>query len=237
MTSLFISDLHLDPLQPEIIDRFLSLLNTRAACAEALFILGDLFELWIGDDYIPPGLQPVVRGLRALSDKGIRIGIVPGNRDFLLGDTFAKLAGCDYPGDPFMIELAGESAVVCHGDILCTDDLPYQQFRRMVRAPEWQREFLEKPVEQRLQLARAARNMSAESTRNQSESIMDVNADAVSKLMQETGATLLVHGHTHRPAIHRLDAGGRRIVLGDWPDRATMLVAEESGLALRAVDG
>lgn len=239
MPTLLLSDLHLDPRQPAVIDRFLRLLDTAPRRVEALYVLGDLFELWIGDDYVAPGLAGVLEGLRAASGRGLKIHVMRGNRDFLLGQTFAERTGCELLDDPVAFDGDGVSALLCHGDGLCTDDGDYQRFRTLVRDAAWQRDFLAKTVEERLRLARAARNMSREATRDKSDAIMDVNPATVTRLMRARGASVLIHGHTHRPGLHRVELDGvpaRRIVLGDWPERATLLVADAGALRLESLE-
>ncbi len=239
MRSLFLSDLHLDERHPAVIARFVRLLREAAAQADAVYILGDLFELWIGDDHVEPGLTCVLNALRTLSDGGTRLSIMRGNRDFLLGGAFAERTGCRLIEDPCLIELAGGSALLCHGDALCSDDADYQAFRLRVRDADWQRAFLARPVAERLQLARAARNMSREATRDKPDAIMDINPQAVRQLMRRHRTRVLIHGHTHRPGIHHVDLDGspaRRIVLGDWPERATLLIADAGRLVLEPVD-
>lgn len=237
MPTLFVSDLHLDARQPAVIDRFLRLLAGPAQRTDTLFILGDLFELWIGDDDIDPGLVPVLDALRALGDCGTQVNILRGNRDFLLGEAFAERTGCRLREEPCVFEQDGTTALLCHGDALCTDDVDYQQFRALVRNPAWQLEFLCKPVEERRRLAQTARNLSRETTGNKPEAITDVNPQAVAQLMREYGCRVLIHGHTHRPGLHRVELDGlpaHRIVLGDWPQRASVLFADRGRLLLES---
>lgn len=225
---LFISDLHLDPSRPAITELFLHFLRERAAESEELYILGDFFEAWIGDDAVPAD-HPVLAGLRQLTDAGLPIYMMRGNRDFLLGPAFEEATGTKLLSDPTVIELSGEPVLLMHGDLLCTDDVKYQQFRAMVNDPRWQAGFLAKTVEERLQLAKQARQEST--TRNSNlaettESIMDVNQDTVMKTMREHGVRRLIHGHTHRPNIHHFtldNAPASRIVLGDWYEQGSVL--------------
>lgn len=226
MTTLFISDLHLSPRRPHIAESFISLLQGEARGADALYILGDLFEYWIGDDAAEQlGYAPVIREIRALSDAGVPVYFMRGNRDFLAGDGFADDTGCRILADPTVIDLYGERALLMHGDFLCTDDLEHQEFRRTVDDPHWQREFVGKPVEARMEMARQAREQSAEHKDSVSMEIMDVNADAVRRAFDEHGVGLMIHGHTHRPAVHDsgAPAGTRRIVLGDWYEQSSIL--------------
>jgi UDP-2,3-diacylglucosamine hydrolase len=238
--ALFIADLHLDPRHPNDIDRFIRLTQGPARRTRGLYVLGDLFELWIGDDAVDPALTPVLDALRDLQSAGTQVSILRGNRDFLLGPAFAERTGCRLREEPLAIELGGQTALLCHGDALCTGDTDYQTFRDRVRDPAWQREFLSRPVDERRRLAQAARNMSRDATLGKPESIMDVNPDAVKRLMLKHAATVLIHGHTHRPGIHTLDLGGtqaRRIVLGDWPERANVLVGDDDGgMSIEPVD-
>lgn len=225
MTTLFISDLHLSPRRPGIAESFFSLLQGEARRADALYILGDLFEYWIGDDAANPlGYSPVIDQLRALSDSGVPVYFMRGNRDFLAGDRFAADTGCRILPDPTVIDLYGEPVLLMHGDFLCTDDTAHQEFRRTVDDPGWQRGFLSKPIEARMQLAQEAREHSREHKDSVTMEIMDVNDDAVHRAFDEHGVRLMIHGHTHRPAVHDDGAGGtRRIVLGDWYEQSSIL--------------
>ncbi|MGH8369747.1 MAG: UDP-2,3-diacylglucosamine diphosphatase [Gammaproteobacteria bacterium] len=226
MTTLFISDLHLDPVRPQITDAFLQFLTDEARRAESLYILGDFFEVWIGDDDPDPHHARVMTGLRELSDAGVPVYFMHGNRDFLIGEGFAKLTGCRILPDPTLIELQGTPTLLMHGDTLCTDDTEYQRFRSMVRDPAWQQTFLSKPLEERRAFAAKARSESQSQTRQKAESIMDVNQQAVEKIMLQHDVTRLIHGHTHRPAIHHFTSGSKpstRIVLGDWYEQKSLL--------------
>lgn len=237
MTTLFISDLHLDGTRPRITKLFFEFLAGEARGAEALYILGDLFETWIGDDDDDPHQQAVVARLQDIA------GVVPtavmrGNRDFLLGERFEKTTGCRLMGDAEVVDLYGTPTLLMHGDTLCTDDHGYQQFRAMARNPDWQRAMLAKPLAERRAIARTARDESAIHISMQADAIMDVNADAVAAAFREHGVSRMVHGHTHRPAVHGLEVDGRpvqRIVLGDWYEQGSVLRVDESGLALSSL--
>jgi UDP-2,3-diacylglucosamine hydrolase len=236
--TLFISDLHLDPERPVITDLFLTFLKGRAARAEALYILGDLFEAWVGDDDDAPMNQAVCRSLKACNDSGTAVYIMHGNRDFLLGPVFAEQSGTTLLEDPVRIDLYGIPTVLMHGDLLCTDDTEYLAFRKMVRDPGWQSAMLAKPLEERRLMAREMRNSSREQTGGKPESIMDVNDDAVSEMMRTLQVNRLIHGHTHRPAIHNLLVAGessQRIVLGDWYEQGSVLVCSPSGCDLQTL--
>lgn len=224
MTTLFISDLHLSPNRPGIVESFFSLLQGEARRADALYILGDLFEYWIGDDAADQlGYSPVIREIRALADAGVPVYFMRGNRDFLAGDRFAAETGCEILADPTVIDLYGERALLMHGDFLCTDDTEHQKFRITVDDPDWQRAFLSKPVAARMQMAQEAREQSREHKDSVAMDIMDVNDDAVRKAFDAHDVRLMIHGHTHRPAIHDDPAGTRRIVLGDWYEQSSIL--------------
>ncbi|HUO83065.1 MAG TPA: UDP-2,3-diacylglucosamine diphosphatase [Gammaproteobacteria bacterium] len=238
MTTLFISDLHVDEAHPEIARQLYAFLATEAREAEALYILGDLFESWIGDDDPDVVKRGVVAALRATVAAGTPCFFMRGNRDFLIGEEFARASGCTLLDDPAPVELYGEPVLLMHGDTLCTDDTDYQEFRRMVRDPQWQAAFLAQGLAQRLAQARAARDASRARTSRLSEEIMDVNAGAVQAALRGSDARILLHGHTHRPAVHRFDAGGRaatRIVLGDWYTQGSVLRWDAGGFALETL--
>ncbi|MDZ7839792.1 MAG: UDP-2,3-diacylglucosamine diphosphatase [Gammaproteobacteria bacterium] len=226
MTTLFISDLHLTPRRPEISETFHSLLRGEAQGTDAVYILGDLFEYWIGDDAAEQlGYGQVLREIRALSDSGVPVYFMRGNRDFLIGDRFAADTGCGILPDPAIVDLYGEKVLLTHGDYLCTDDIEHQSFRRTVDDPAWRRAFLNRPVEERMRMAQDARKQSREHKDSVDMEIMDVNGQAVRRAFAEYGVRLMIHGHTHRPAIHDAGetAGNRRIVLGAWYEQSSIL--------------
>lgn len=235
MTTLFISDLHLSGERPQIIELFLEFLDRKAATAETLYILGDLFEVWVGDDVVMPDIAPVLEGLRKLTASGIPVYVMVGNRDFLLGEDFQQQTGCQLIEDPCQIDLYGKSTLLMHGDTLCTDDLEYQEARRMVRDPQWQKDFLAKSVDDRIEFARKAREKSKAYTSEAPEEIMDVNSQTLKKILEESRVDYLIHGHTHRPAIHDValnERQARRIVLGDWYSQQSVLSIDASGFEL-----
>jgi len=237
--TLFISDLHLDPERPAVTELFLELLDTRARGADAIYILGDLFEAWVGDDDTGPMNLAVCEGLKKCAVAGTPVFIMHGNRDFLLGARFATASGCTLLGDPTLIDLYGTPTLLMHGDLLCTDDTEYMAFRRMVRDSEWQRQLLSRPLQERQQMAREMRDRSREQTGGKPESIMDVNKEAVIKTMTAHKVRRLIHGHTHRPAIHDLLISGepaQRIVLGDWYEQGSLLECTASGCRLEELD-
>ena len=186
MSTLFISDLHLTGKRPQVTELFLQFLATDAVSANALFILGDFFEYWIGDEAIDrPDHQPIIRGLRDLCSGGTPVYVMHGNRDFLLGDKFEDVTGCDLIGDPIVIDLYGEKVLLTHGDYLCTDDTPYQEFRKLVRQPDWQSEFLSKSVEERDAIAQKYRSVSKELSANKEPEIMDINQQTLLEEMKK----------------------------------------------------
>ncbi len=230
---LFISDLHLNPEQPETGRLFIEFLQTRAPKAAALYILGDLFELWLGDDAILPAYQPFIKALRTLTDSGVSLYIMHGNRDFLLGDDFQAMTGAQLLSDPAVIDLDGTPTLLMHGDLLCTDDLAYQKFRTMVHDPEWQESLFSKSMQERLELARQLRQESRTATGKKSAAIMDVNQQAVAKTMRAHKTLQLIHGHTHRPAEHRFTLNGKpakRFVLPEWGEQGGGLCYSQHGL-------
>ena len=229
---LLISDLHLEQERPDISRAFLHFLDTRARQAEALYILGDFFEVWIGDDAMTPFQRGIALALRRLSDSGTRIYLMHGNRDFLLGKAFCREAGCTLLGDPHVVSFNGESALLMHGDSLCTLDIGYQKMRRLLRNPLSLFILRNLPLNTRHKLARKLRSESRSQTRMKASDIVDVTPEEVQRVMAQYGVKTLIHGHTHRPAVHDLEVNGqpgRRIVLGDWDKQGWALQVDESG--------
>ena len=227
VTTLFISDLHLDESRPKITAAFFHFLENHAYAAEALYILGDFFEAWIGDDEDSALSREVVVQLRRLSNSGVRLFIMHGNRDFLLGDVFAKQTGACLLADRHCIDLYGQKILLMHGDTLCTADTEYMTFRKQVRNPQWQSQLLAMPLEQRRLLAAQMRAQSREANQQNNMNnmnntdIMDVSPNEVVTEMEKAGVQIFIHGHTHRPQRHTLSANGKaaeRIVLGDWEE-------------------
>jgi len=237
MTVTFISDLHITPEQPEILQRLSRFLNDHRGKLNALYILGDLFEYWIGDDASEHiGQADAEHVLRDFSQSCCPVYVMHGNRDFLLGQTFADRCGVELIDDPHEIELFGQRVLLMHGDSLCTDDVEHQNFRELVRTHEWREDFLSKTIEQRDVIARQLRYHSETGKQIKSMDIMDVNSDTVLNVMTEHKVQLLIHGHTHRPATHKMTVNGaaaKRIVLGDWYEQSSMLIATETNLTLR----
>ncbi|HKJ09627.1 MAG TPA: UDP-2,3-diacylglucosamine diphosphatase [Gammaproteobacteria bacterium] len=236
--TVFISDLHLDPERPVITELFLDFLAGPARGCDALYILGDLFEAWVGDDDDSPTLQPVLEALADCTGTGLPVSVMTGNRDFLIGEGFTARTGCRLLPDPSVVDLYGEPTLLMHGDTLCTDDLEYQQFRRLVRDPAWQRQFLAKPLEERRHMAAGLRETSRQRTAHKTVDIMDVNHEAVLSALREHHVRRLIHGHTHRPATHELTVDGApatRIVLGDWYEQGSVLWCDPTGCRLQSL--
>lgn len=232
--TLFISDLHLCISRLAITELFIEFLQTTAAKAQALYILGDLFEYWAGDDDLnDPHHSDIIAVLKTLASSGTRIFFMHGNRDFLLGISFAEAAGITLLTDPTLLNLYGKRVLLSHGDALCTDDTAYQEFRSQVRSPAWQQAFLDQPLAARKTQIEALRLRSEQEKSHKPMRIMDVNAEAVHQLMRTHNyPELMIHGHTHRPALHSLEFDGhvcQRWVLGDWYEQGSCLRMDSSG--------
>jgi len=219
---LFISDCHLDASRPEVTAMLANFLETRAVTARYVYILGDLFEVWLGDDDPAPEQQHVIGLLRQLG-QNTDLFFMAGNRDFLLGKAFADANNITLLDEPHVLLLDETRVVLVHGDALCTDDHDYQAFRSMVRVPEWQSTFLAKPLPERQQLAAGMRSDSVDAMAQKSIQIMDVNSSAVQNCFRDNEASTIIHGHTHRPAVHNYDSNLCRIVLGDWDQEPSYL--------------
>jgi UDP-2,3-diacylglucosamine hydrolase len=238
LKTLFISDLHLDPGSPAISRQFLSLLAGEARSARALYVLGDLFEAWLGDDDPAPSSREVVEALRRLTDAGVPCFVMRGNRDFMIGDRFCSETGATLLEDGTVVDLEGERVLLLHGDSLCTDDVSYQRFRRVVRNPAALWLLRHMSLERRQALARKMREGSRMHVTATAPEIMDVNADAVAAAFRQSGVPTMIHGHTHRPAIHSLEVDGvprRRVVLGDWHTQGSVLEVSSGGFNLRSL--
>ncbi|MBO3275570.1 UDP-2,3-diacylglucosamine diphosphatase [Pseudomonas schmalbachii] len=237
MSVLFISDLHLEAERPDIVRAFLHFLRTRARQAKALYILGDFFEAWIGDDGMDDFQHSIASALKELADSGTRIFLMHGNRDFLIGKAFCREAGCTLLSDPSVIQLNGEPVLLMHGDSLCTRDEAYMRLRRWLRNPVTLFILRNLPLGTRHKLARKLRKESRAQTRMKASEIVDVTPEEVPHLMRRHGVRTLIHGHTHRPAFHELDFDGhkaRRIVLGDWDRQGWALEAGADGVLRQA---
>ena len=237
MTTLFISDLHLSGERENITELFIQFLEQRASKADALYILGDLFEVWPGDDMIQPDYKKSISKMKQLADNGLPLYIMQGNRDFLMAEQFAEVSGTTLIDDPTIIDLYGIPTLLMHGDTLCTDDIDYQKFRAMVRDPKWKADFLSKSNEERLAMTSKYRKISKNETAKKTMNIMDVNQHAVETIMLEKNISQLIHGHTHRPAIHNFSVNNKemkRIVLGDWFEQGSVLECNQSGCQLES---
>ena len=236
--TLFISDLHLDKERPQIIEQFLDFLTNDTHRADALYILGDLFEYWIGDDDPAEELTEVILALKTATERGLPIHFIHGTRDFLIGRRFSRRTGINLLKDIGVIDLYGVATLVMHGDTLCTDDLAYQSLRWKTRNPLIQWLLLRLSLNKRQQIARYLRSRSTQEKQGKSQAIMDVNQSAVEQVMREHRVQRLIHGHTHRPAIHKYSLDGEeaiRIVLGDWYTRGVVLRVDATGYRFRAL--
>ncbi|MBV1922210.1 MAG: UDP-2,3-diacylglucosamine diphosphatase [Pseudomonadales bacterium] len=238
MRTVFISDLHLTEKRPDITRAFFSFIQRECinsdAPTSALYILGDFFEAWIGDDCSSALIKEVKAHLKTITDADIDLYIMHGNRDFLIGQSFCEDIGAQLIDDSTIVHLNEKPIVLMHGDTLCIQDTQYQAFREIVRNPAWQADFLSKPVSERLEIAQALRQKSQESATDKSEYIMDVDEQEVSTTLNNKRCDTLIHGHTHRPATHTLTnpEGGCRYVLGDWDKYGWMIVADSSSIEL-----
>ena len=235
--TLFISDLHLDQKRPHIIAAFCRFLEE---CSEidALYILGDLFEYWIGDDDPAIGLEPAITSIRNVADSGTPVYFIHGNRDFLIGKRFAQQTKCTILQEETVIDLYGKPTLIMHGDTLCTDDIAYQKYRKKARNPILQKALLLLSVKQRLKMADALRDKSKSAIQEKPEDIMDVNQGTVERVMQKHNVMQLIHGHTHRPAAHEFTLNNEkhfRYVLGDWYDQGSVLRCDPKTIKLEKI--
>lgn len=240
---LFISDLHLQEDRPALTEAFLRFVDGRARSARQLYLLGDLFEYWAGDDDLDaPFHERIVSALRSLSDAGVELFWIAGNRDFLVGDAFAQAAGLTLLPETWVIEDHGRRIVLVHGDAQCTDDVNYMAFRAQVRQPAWQQQFLAMPLPQRKAIIAGLRDNSRKDQAGKSYEIMDVTPAAIAAVFAETGTTVMIHGHTHRPALHHVD-GKLRYVLPDWEPEASpphggwIAIGADGVITRHALDG
>ena len=236
--TFFISDCHLDGSRPQLIDVFTRFLRERAPACDALYVLGDLFDYWVGDDAPLGALAPAVESLRETAAR-VPIYFMHGNRDFLIGERFARDSGCRLLGPTETISLHGRRTLLMHGDLLCTDDRAYQNYRKLVRNPVSRTLIARLPLSSRLALAQRLRSVSKRAISSKKPEIMDVNGDTVAAYVRRFEVDQLIHGHVHRPGIHTAETGGRRwrrIVLGDWYERGSLLVVEDGEPRLENVD-
>ncbi|HEC12791.1 MAG TPA: UDP-2,3-diacylglucosamine diphosphatase [Acidiferrobacteraceae bacterium] len=228
MPTLFISDLHLSASRPQIIDLFLRFLQGPARDADQLYILGDLFDYWVGDEMLQSDDHANLgAALRRLTDSGVSLYIAHGNRDFLLGQNFTQTTGSTLLEETTVIDLYGTPALIMHGDSLCIGDVEHQAWRRQVLSSQWQQEFLAQSLDKRIDIAKSLRQQSEENKQHKAIEIMDASQQAIEDTMRQHKVKLLIHGHTHRPGRHRFELDGepvRRIVLGDWYQQGSVLV-------------
>ena len=238
--SLFISDLHLSPDTTEATDALLRFLRETAPAADALYVLGDLFEYWIGDEGLDqPYAGQIAQAFHALAVLGVRIYFMHGNRDFLIGARFARTSGMQLLPDPTLVPLYGTPTLLMHGDTLCSDDHEYQKFRATVRNPAWQQAFLAKPLDERIRMAREVRGKSEQAKQVKDITIMDVTPATVDDAFRAHHYARLIHGHTHRPAHHEHKVDGRaceRWVLADWYDHGSYLLCDANGCRAQPLD-
>jgi UDP-2,3-diacylglucosamine hydrolase len=233
-TTLFVSDLHLCPSRPQTVGKFLAFLDGAASGAEALYILGDLFEYWAGDDDLAdPFNAAVCSALKRRSSSGTKVFFLPGNRDFLIGNGFAVATGATLLDEPYLVTIAGTPTLLLHGDTLCTDDVAYQDFRRQIRSPAWRKNFLAQALTERKAQIEFLRTASESEKSKKSMTLMDASADAVALVLRQYGQPpRLIHGHTHRPAQHRHNIDGQqceRWVLAAWDDAPAFLAIDSTG--------
>jgi UDP-2,3-diacylglucosamine hydrolase len=228
LAALFVSDLHLDEARPAITELFLRFLHDEGRKAQSVFVLGDLFEAWVGDDDDSALAGSVADALRAVRDAGVGVGFIRGNRDFLVGQDYAARCGMTLLPDPCVLRLNGEPVLLLHGDLLCSDDLKYLEFRRQVREPAWQAAFLSQPLAARQAFAKKARAESSARQAGMPLDIGDATQEAVDEMFMRFGVRRMIHGHTHRPAVHD-GAHGQRIVLGDWYEQGSVLRLSDPG--------
>jgi len=239
-TTLLISDLHLEPGRPDITAALVKFLHSKAKQADALYILGDLFEVWIGDDFSNPLADQIAVELTELSSHGVQIYLMHGNRDFLIGQDYARSCSAELIDEPYVIDVAGQKVALLHGDVLCTRDTDYMAFRAMVRQPQWQQQFLSQTPQQRQQIAQQARQQSHQATASKAAQIMDVTETEVRQLFTKLDVPVIIHGHTHRPAVHQLSVDStandtiqaKRIVLGDWDQQLWYVEISSAGISL-----
>lgn len=236
MTTLFISDLHLTPTRPDITQCFMTFMRTEARNADALYVLGDLFEFWVGDDDKTPFASQIRSEFKNLTDSGVAVFFIQGNRDFLLGERFCKQTGMTLLDDVCTIDLYGTRAVIMHGDTLCTDDVDYQKFRKTVHQPWLQWVFNHIPWFIKKKIVAKVQSDIRDDKKNKSLDIMDVNQSEVEQVMSQYSVSLMIHGHTHRPDTHVFELNGKsktRIVLGDWYTQGSVLYVNSDGFDLQ----
>ena len=234
MSIAFVSDLHLEPIENKKVKVFFQFLNNAVYKYEELYILGDFFEYWIGDDDIQPANKLIMQTLKTASDNGLKIYFIHGNRDFLVGSGFESETGVRILEDQYTFSLEGKKIMIAHGDTFCIDDVEYQEMKRKIRSDSWKKDFLAKSISERVDFANDLRKRSAERNSNKPENIMDVNDDYVLEIIQREKIDILIHGHTHRPAVHKLSNGSTRAVLGSWEDSGSVIEYSQGNIELNS---
>ena len=237
MDTIFISDLHLDKTRSDTVDYFLKFIKDRSATLEKLYILGDFVESWVGDDDPADGVIDAFEILKSIS-KQTKIYFMHGNRDFMISSNICVKYGMELIEDPTLINLHNRRILLMHGDTLCVDDIKYQEFRQLVRKKSWQRQMMQKSLEERLMIANKLRNKSINETTNKDEFIMDVNEEEVKKCFVRSGAEMIIHGHTHRPMIHEVEIDKqkhKRIVLGDWNTKSHIFILNKKNTEIQEI--
>lgn len=238
MTALFISDLHLEQQRPDISEAFLRFVREKASGCERFYILGDLFELWIGDDFSNAFVDNIKTAMKALSDSGTQCFFMHGNRDFLIGEHFSQQTGFKLLSDPYLLEYKNQRYLLMHGDLLCTADTEYMKMRQLFRSVPFQQNFLKQSIEERLSIGKKLRSASSEAGAYKSAEIMDVTETEVVKYMEKYQVNTLIHGHTHRPKIHDIplknQRNGKRFVLSDWDQKVWYLEIDSQGCHLKS---
>lgn len=237
METIFISDLHLDKTRPNVINYFIKFIENQSVTMDNLYILGDFVESWVGDDDPADGISDAFELLKSIS-KTTKIYFMHGNRDFMISSKICDKYGMELIEDPTIVNLYNKRILLMHGDTLCVDDIKYQEFRQLVRNKSWQLQMMEKPLEERLMIADALRNKSMDETTHKNEFIMDVNEEEVKKCFRDSGAEIIIHGHTHRPMIHEVKIGNRkykRVVLGDWGSKSHVIILNENDFELKEI--
>ena len=234
MSIRLISDLHLDESRPAVARAFFHYLQHLPEDTESLYLLGDIFEIWIGDDDDAAFIAEIKDALKKVSDSGIKLYCLHGNRDFLIADTFCQQTGCELLQEPVIVEQNQSRFMLMHGDALCIDDVEYQAFKQNIRNPDSIAFLLSKPLEERRALAQSLREQTKSMSSNKAADIMDVNDAEVERVMQALNADTLIHGHTHRPNRHKVTASKERIVLGDWHDLGWEIILDNGDAELKA---
>ena len=234
MSIAFISDLHLEPIENKRAKAFFQFIDNAVNKHEELYILGDFFKYWIGDDDTQPINKSIMQKLKYASDNGLKIYFIHGNRDFLIGSDFESETGIRILEDQYTFSLEDKKIMIAHGDTFCIDDVEYQEMKKEIRSDSWKKDFLAKSISERVDFANDLRKRSAERNSNKPENIMDVNDDYVLEIIEREKIDILIHGHTHRPAVHKLSNGSTRAVLGSWEDSGSVIEYSQGNIELNS---